>query len=207
MKRKPKSVFVIGMAIMMISACNNARVPANLQQKLDSVKALEQLELLRAQGITVGQEVNPLQEFYDSLAIQPLPLQYSDNYIAELPNYQTVPQPLVQLMNFEGRVSTKAIALPETASLRLMLLAGNDGDNRVSLWLYTLGSDYYPVDKINLYRPVQNSIKADEMLSTEFSITSDYEVFLTTYKADHKKNSQRLFTVDELLHFKEWKTE
>ena len=207
MKTNVKCFLVVTAVLMVFSACRQSGVPANLQEKLDSVRALEQLELLRAQGINPGEEADPLREFYDSLAIQPLPLQFSEEYVKELPNYQTVPAELVQLLNFEGRVSTKAIALPETASLRLMLLAGIDSDNSVSLWLYSLGADYFPVDKLNLYWPVRKQFKDNKTLTTEFSITSDYEVFLTTFTEDHKTERQRLFTVDETLLFKEWKTE
>lgn len=208
MKTNLWNSLVLGAALMAMTACNNARVPApaDLQRKLDSVMALEQVERLRAQGINVGEEVSPMVAFYDSLAIQPLPLRFSADYVAELPNYQTVPLPIVQQMNFEGRVSTKAIALPETSTLRLMIVAGDDGDNRVTLWLYSLGADCFPVDRLCLYSPDRQLRLGSESLTTEFTITSDYEVYLTTYTTDHKTERQRVFTVDALLHFEEWNT-
>lgn len=204
-----KTILTISAAIVLMTACNNnnQQVPADLQHKLDSIRALEQLELLRAQGINLDENASPMQQFYDTLAIQPLPLRFSADYVSELPNYQTVPLSLAQLMNFEGRLSSKAIALPETTSLRLMILAADGGDNQYTLWLYSLGPDFFPVDKLCLYTPTKQVCKDGEPLMTEFSITSDYEIFLTTVTADHKTERQRLFTVDELLHFKEWKQE
>lgn len=204
-KRNLKSLAAVGLATMLLAACNYSQVPANLQQKLDSVKALEKLELLKAQGIRVGEDTNPFRQFYDSLAIQALPVSSTDDYLAELPNYETVPQELMQLLNLEGQLSTKAIALPETAGMRLLLVATDEGENRFSLWLYTLGADYLPVDRLCLYSPTVQQRKDGVRLLTEFSITSDYEIFLTTTTASHKTKRQRIFTVDELLQFKEWK--
>jgi hypothetical protein len=206
-----KTILTICTAILMMTACsnNNPRVPADLQQKLDSIRALEQLERLRAQGINLDENASPMQQFYDSLAIQPLPLVYSADYVSELPNYQTVPQSLAQLMNFGGRLSTKAIALPETTSLRLMIVAADAGDNQYTLWLYSLSSDFFPADKLCIYTPTKFIRKTGETQRREFSITSEYEIFLTkfTYGLDYKTERQWLFTIDELLHFKEWKEE
>jgi hypothetical protein len=37
----------------------------------------------------------------------------------------------------------------------------------------------------------------------EFSITSAYEIFLTTYTADHKTKRQRLFVINDAQKFME----
>lgn len=186
----------------LLAACGNNRIPANLQEKLDSVHALEKAEMLRAQGIKV-EEVSPMREFYDSLAIEPLPLSSSETYVAILPNYTPIPQLLAELMNFEGRVSPSAVALPETSSVRLMLLAADAQDGQHSLWLYTLDSDCLPVDKLCVYRP-ERMLPDGRIQTMEFSITSDYEICVTTYTTDHRQEEQRLYVIDESLHFVEW---
>lgn len=201
MKRNVLIIIAVAAAVML-SSCRNPQVPANLQEKLDSIKTLEQLEQLRAQGISL-EEASPMQQFYDSLAVQALPLSYSEDYVAMLPNYQPVPQALVQLMNFEGRMNPMAIALPETISKRLMILAADEGDGRYSLWLYVLDSEYFPTDKLCLYSPKRQAQEPDDQSTMEFSITSAYEIFLTTYTADHKTKRQRLFVINDAQKFVE----
>ena len=72
--------------------------PAELQMKLDSIHRLEAKERLAAQGIHLDREVSPVQLFYDSLEIQPLPIRYSEEYVTGLPNYKTVPAELASFM-------------------------------------------------------------------------------------------------------------
>ena len=183
--------------------------PAELQHKLDSIQRLEAKEKLAAQGINLDREVSPVQLFYDSLDIQPLPLRYSEDYMATLPNYKVVPAELASFMGLEGRVEPKAISLPETAGARLMILAADEGDNLYSLWLYSLDDEYMPVDKLCLYATNKEEAKAnleadpEDQLIQDFVITSDYEVRLTDYTGKFKAEVQRVFHIDPSRHFSE----
>ena len=64
---KKEVLFVV--VVVLLSACGgrNKMPPEVLQQKLDSVKALEVKEKLEAQGIRLEDSDNPLKMFYDSL--------------------------------------------------------------------------------------------------------------------------------------------
>ena len=183
--------------------------PAELQHKLDSIQRLEAKEKLAAQGINLDREVSPIQLFYDSLDIQPLPLRYSEDDMATLPNYKVVPAELASFMGLEGRVEPKAISLPETAGARLMILAADEGDNLYSLWLYSLDDEYMPVDKLCLYATNKEEAKAnleadpEDQLIQDFVITSDYEVRLTDYTGKFKAEVQRVFHIDPSRHFSE----
>lgn len=181
--------------------------PELLQQKLDSIRRLENKERLAAQGINLDREVSPLQIFYDSLGIQPLPLRYSEDYVSTLPNYKTVPAELASFMGLEGRIEPKAISLPETAGTRLMILAADEGDGLYSLWLYSLDDDYMPADKLCLYATSKEEAKAnldaepEDQLIQDFVITSDYEIRLTDYTGKLKAEAQRVFHIDPSRHF------
>ena len=101
------------LGVVLLTACGNKQMsPTDMQQKLDSIARLETIEQLEMQGIHIGKDVSPIQLFFDSLNIQPLPVRYSDDYVKYLPNYTSVPYELVKFMNFEGRTDPKAIALP-----------------------------------------------------------------------------------------------
>ena len=116
------------LGVLMFVACGNKQQsPGDLQAKLDSIARLETIEQLEMQGIHIGKDVSPIQLFFDSLNIQPLPVRYAEDYVKYLPNYTSVPYELVKFMNFEGRTDPKAIALPESAGARLMILAADEG--------------------------------------------------------------------------------
>ena len=198
------------LGIMMFVACGNRRQsPGDIQAKLDSIARLETIEQLEMQGIHIGKDISPIQLFFDSLNIQPLPVRYSDDYVKYLPNYTSVPYELVKFMNFEGRTDPKAIALPESAGARLMILAADEGDGLYSLWLYSLDDDFMPVDKLCLYATSTEEQKENELADPEdkliqdFVITSDYEVRLTDYSGKFEAEVQRVYHVDMSRKFSE----
>ena len=204
----------IGMGLLtvlvLLTACKNKQMsPEEMQHKLDSIARLETMERLKAQGIDLSREISPVQLFYDSLNIQPLPLRFSDDYVKYLPDYKVVPAELASYMGLEGRMEPKAISLPETAGTRLMILAADEGDNLYSLWLYSLDSEYMPVDKLCLYATSKEEAKENEMASPEdkliqdFVITSDYEIRLTDYTGKYQAEIQKVYHIDPSRHFTE----
>ena len=202
--------FITLSGIVLLAACGNRQMsPGEMQRKLDSIARLETIEQLEMQGIHIGKDVSPVQLFFDSLNIQPLPVRYSDEYVKYLPNYTSVPYELVRFMNFEGRTDPKAIALPESAGARLMILAADEGDGLYSLWLYSLDDDYMPVDKLCLYATSKEEQKENELADPEdkliqdFVITSDYEIRLTDYSGKFKAEVQKVYHVDMSRKFSE----
>ena len=201
---------ILPLFLLTLVACGGNRMsPESMQQKLDSIAKIENLEMLEAQGINVNRDVSPVQLFYDSLNLQPLPIRYSEDYVKYLPNYKSVPYELVSFMNLEGRTDPKAIALPESAGTRLMILAVDEGEGLYSLWLYSMDSDYMPVDKLCLYATSkQEKLENDEALPEDkliqdFVITSDYEIRLTDSTGKLKAEVQKVYHVDMSRKFME----
>ena len=193
-----------------MTACGNRRwSDSQMQQKLDSIAKLENLEMLEAQGININKDVSPIQLFFDSLNLQPLPIRYSEDYVKYLPNYKSVPYELVSFMDLEGRTEPKAIALPETAGTRMMILAADEGDGLYSLWLYSLDTDYLPVDKLCLYatskedKKINDEALPEDKLIQDFVITSDYEIRLTDYSGKYKAEIQKVYHIDMSRKFTE----
>lgn len=200
---------VFSSLVLALVACGNKMSSGQLQQKLDSIAKVEAVERLEAQGIRLDTDVSPIQLFFDSLNLQPLPIRYSADYVKYLPNYKSVPYELVRFMNFEGRTDPKAIALPESAGTRLMILAADEGDGLYSLWLYSLDTDYMPVDKLCLYatskaeKELDDEALPEDKLIQDFVITSDYEVRLTDYTGKYKAEAQKVYHIDMSRKFSE----
>jgi hypothetical protein len=208
---KKLMMVLLSITLVLLSACKNNKQmsPEEMQHKLDSIARLENIERLKAQGINLDREANPVQLFYDSLNIQPLPIRYSEDYVRFLPGYKVVPSELASYMGLEGRMEPKAISLPETAGTRLMILAADEGDNLYSLWLYSLDMEYMPVDKLCLYAMSKEDAKENELANPEdrliqdFVVTSDYEIRLTDYTGKYKAEIQKVYHIDPSRHFTE----
>lgn len=186
---------------LLVAACGGGRMSeAELQRKIDSVMAVENAEQLRLQGIELG-EANPLQVFYDSLAIQPLPLVFDKAYLEEAPNYLAIPKELALMMELDTGMVTRVISLPETISNRLMLELVNHSYEDYTLWLYSLGVDYSQVDKMMLYSTRQEKQFEAKDMHAGFSITTNYEIRLNRYTNDNKQMWEELYVVDDSRHF------
>lgn len=190
----------------LAAGCGNRRMSeVELQSKIDSVNRLEVARQLKLRGIQL-EETSPLQMFYDSLRMQPLPLNYSEEYVKYLPNFTVVPASIMIYLELEGRVAPKAIALPEMLGARLILLAADMTDGEYELWLYSLDDDYIPVDKLQIYAPKTMSDNILNLPEQEihFSITSDLEIRLLEYTSDYARQGQlSVFVVDESRQFVE----
>ena len=184
-----------------------------MARKLDSIQKIEVAERLAAQGINLQEADNPLKAFYDSLEILPLPIKYTDELVRYLPDFKPVPQDIAQALELEGNGKQKAISLSETVGARLMLLAadeeskGEDGAERYSLWLYSMGEDYLPVDKICLYAIPDDEdfdldLDEEDDILQFFTITSDYEIHLMDYSKEKRKaNTEEVYTLDAQRNF------
>ena len=209
---------ILGAVVVMVllSACGGRSMSAeDMQRKLDSIQKIEVAERLAAQGINLEESDNPLKQFYDSLALLPLPITYTDEFVRYLPNFMPVPQDIAKALDLEGNGKQKAIQLTESLGARLMILAadegveedeeGNEGEERYSLWLYSLGEDYLPVDKICLYAIDDESdfdLYDEDDIMQYFTITSDYEIHLMDYsKEKHKTRTEEVYTLDASRNF------
>ncbi len=209
---------ILGAVVVMVllSACGGRSMSAEeMQRKLDSIQKIEVAERLAAQGINLEESDNPLKQFYDSLALLPLPITYTDEFVRYLPNFLPVPQDIAKALDLEGNGKQKAIQLTESLGARLMILAadegveedeeGNEGEVRYSLWLYSLGEDYLPVDKICLYAIDDESdfdLYDEDDIMQYFTITSDYEIHLMDYsKEKHKTRTEEVYTLDASRNF------
>lgn len=206
-----------GIVVMMLLLCScggRSMSAEEMQQKLDSIRKIEVAERLAAQGINLEHSDNPLKQFYDSLALLPLPISYTEELVKYQPNFKPVPIEIAKALELEGNDKQKAISLPESLGARLMLLAADeveeeneDGEVEIkySLWLYSLGEDYMPVDKLCLYAIDEDEelydFSSDEILQY-FSITSDYEIHLMDYsKEKQKARTEEVFTLDAGRNF------
>jgi hypothetical protein len=195
-----KQMTVILAMMLLLLSCGGRRQlsPEQLSHKLDSVKNVEINEHLKLLGIDLEQSDNPLQLFYDSLNLQPLPISYTEDYVRFLPAFKPIPKELLHFWDLQDYSEPKAVSLPESLSARLVLVATDDAPHLYSVWLYSLNDDYMPVDRLCLYAVEDKSDEIDpEEFIQYFSITSDYEISLLDYsKSQHKTRFEEVYYID-----------
>ena len=203
-----KRIVGLMMVVLLMTACGSRRMsPEELQQKLDSVKALEMKEKLALQGIDLESSDNVMKLFYDSLEIQPLPLSYNEDYMRLLPSYKPMSDDVVAYMNIVDCRHPKAIALPEAIGAKLIIIAADETDGEYSLWLYSLDDEYFPVDKLCLFsvderEPEEYTEINQEEFLQYFSITSDYTIRLMDYtKEGYKAQLEEIYEIDASRKF------
>ena len=121
---------ILGAVVVMVllsACCGRSMSAEEMQRKLDSIQKIEVAERLAAQGINLEESDNPLKQFYDSLALLPLPITYTDEFVRYLPNFMPVPQDIAKALDLEGNGKQKAIQLTESLGARLMILAADEG--------------------------------------------------------------------------------
>lgn len=154
--------------ILMVVGCGGPRA-SDYQAKIDSLRQAAQIKEMKSQGLLID-ESNPFQVFFELLAVQPLPLTYSENYVNTCPNYMDVPEAMAKLLKLEDDKNMKAISLPERDGVRLLLVATLKDEVVQELWLYSLDLSYYPVDQMCIY-------DVTEQGDGNFAITSNYEIY------------------------------
>jgi hypothetical protein len=203
-----KGLIGVVLGLLLLSACGGRGLSAEqMQQKLDSIKKIEIAERLEAEGIHLDNSDNPLKQFYDSLALLPLPITYSEDFVRFLPNFKPVPQDIAKALDLEGNGKQKAISLSESLGAKLMLLAADENEDasKYSIWLYSMDDDCMPVDKLCLFAvedEEENIDFSEEEILQYFTITSDYEIHLMDYsKEAHKTRTEEVYTLDASRNF------
>ena len=198
----PKAVVALAVAALaVLAACQGGSMSqAEMQRKIDSVRALDNLDILRAQGIDL-EERSPVEEFYDSLAIQTLPLQATADYVGGLPGFGDMPSEYARLFGISIGGHLKAKALPETLGTRLMLLAADGGQGEPTIWLCSLDMDYRLVDKLLLYAPAANADAFNRSDTRAFLITSGYTITIQQYDAEQGTVLQQSYAIDDGRRF------
>jgi len=195
-----RQLTVILATMVLLLSCGGRRQlsPEELSHKLDSVKNVEINEHLKLQGIDLEQSDNPLQQFYDSLNLQTLPISYTEDYVRFLPAFKPIPSEILHYMDLQDYNEPQAVSLPESLGARLILVATDESPHLYSLWLYSLNDDYMPVDKLCLYaiEDKEDAINPEEFIQY-FSITSDYEIHLLDYsQKQHKTRYEEIYYID-----------
>ena len=192
---------LIPLVLTLLSCGQRKRDAVFYEQMVDSIRKAEQLEEMKRQA---GVYDDPVEIFFDTLQLRPLPINSERGDFAKIGRFGKVPPSVISMLGFPVSTKLKALMLPKVHGLHAMLLSEQLDSITSTLYLYTLDRDYQPIDHLCLYEE-RDEDRADDFgkLLMDYYVTSSYEVTLlyyyvsqTTHKSETEQTRRFQLTAD-----------
>jgi len=172
--------FILLSAAVMVAGCGGKKHdPAYYEAKIDSLRKAEQMKQLRKIKQEAGIYDDPVEQFFDTLHVRPLPIQSAGANIGRLAHFSTLPKSLVSRFGYPLDVPLRMVPLPRWHNYRVVMLAEGPDSIAPLLSLVTLDASYQPIDQLVIYEQKAEE-RGDDMVMkfNDYYITSDYEITL-----------------------------
>lgn len=192
---------LIPLVLALLSCGQRKRDAVFYEQMVDSIRKAEQLQEMKRQA---GVYDDPVEAFFDTLQLCPLPIKSERSNFAKIGRFGKVPPSVASLLGFPVATQLKALLLPKVHGLRALLLSERVDSITSTLYLYTLDRDYNPIDHLCLYEE-KDEDRADDFGKQymDYYVTSSYEVSLlhnflslTTHKTETEQSRRYQVTTD-----------
>jgi hypothetical protein len=192
---------LIPLVLALLSCGQRKRDAVFYEQMVDSIRKAEQLEEMKRQA---GVYDDPVEAFFDTLALRPLPINSERSQFAKIGRFGKVTPSVASLLGYPVGSRLKALLLPKVHGLHALLLAEQQDSVTSALYLYTLDREYQPIDHLCLYEE-RDEDRADDFgkLLMDYYVTSSYEVTLlyyyvsqTTHKSETEQTRRFQLTAD-----------
>ena len=192
---------LIPLVLALLSCGQHKRDAVFYEQMVDSIRKAEQLQEMKRQA---GVYDDPVEVFFDTLQLRPLPIQSERGDFDKIGRFGKVPPSVTSMLGFPVSTKLKALMLPKVHGLRAMLLSEQLDSITSTLYLYTLDRDYQPIDHLCLYEE-RDEDRADDFgkLLMDYYVTSAFEVSLlytyqssTTQKTEAEQSRRFQLTAD-----------
>ena len=174
MKRSLLWILVFPLVLTLLSCGQRKRDAVFYEQMVDSIRKAEQLQEMKRQA---GVYDDPVEAFFDTLQLRPLPIQSERSNFARIGRFGRVPMSVASLLGYPVDTRLKALLLPRYHGLHALLLEEQVDSITSNLYLYSLDRNYQPIDHLCLYeeRPEDRAEDFGRQFM-EYYITSGYEV-------------------------------
>ena len=172
-----KGFGLLAVGFLLLTACGGKKHDMALYEaRIDSLRKAEQLMQLKK---TAGVYNDPVEAFFDTLQIRPLPIRSAGGNIGRLAHFTDVPKSLAYLWGYPVETPLKMIKLPKHNNFFVVMLAEQHDSLPPLLTLVTIGRNYELVDQLIVYEQKAEEHGDDFGLGyNDYYITSNYEVTL-----------------------------
>lgn len=198
MKEMKRIIPIVALLLVVVlTGCKQRSVSIEELARMDSLARLESAgneEPENSYGSTA-------EEYFYELKMRPLPLRNSETFMRLLPNFSDVPVGVASVVfGIDDMSDIKAVRLPDCNNFHMALVAGKDGDNVKTISLVSLDASCHAIDRLPLYEVTSAGDDEDEqmgMWTTDFSMTSNYEIYIMRLFLEFGETMPKLQDIDE----------
>ena len=155
---------------------------------VDSIRKAETVKDIQQKA---GIYDNPVDAWFDTLAIHTLPIKSAGSDIGLIGHFVSVPMTINENFGYPASAHLKALALPTAYRKPVILLAEMVDSITPRLYLYTMDSKHHPIDLLCIYQQKDDNREGDfGHTSMEYYITTKYEITLLTFYQSHDEEQK-----------------
>ncbi len=192
----------VALVTLFLTACGGKKSDmARYEAQIDSIRKAEQLkEMKRSAGVYD----DPVEAFYDTLQLTPLPIQSAGDDIGALGHFTDLPLSVVSSLDYPVETTLRMLLLPRYHGFGIILLAEGKKSEVPLLTLVTLDRQWQPIDELTLYEEVGEE-RGDDYVTTymDYFIDNHYNITLMYYyrqegsETPHLESTQYFFINDK----------
>ena len=187
MKKIP--LFILSCVMVLLLSCGGKkRDAAYYMEKVDSIRKAETVKDIQQKA---GIYDNPVDAWFDTLAIHTLPIKSAGSDIGLIGHFVAVPMTMNENFGYPVSAHLKALALPTAYRRSVILLAEMVDSITPRLYLYTMDSKHQPIDQLCIYQQKDaNHVEDLGQTTMEYYITTKYEITLLTFYQSHDEEQK-----------------
>ena len=187
MKKIPFFILLC-VVVLMLSCGGKKRDAAYYMQMVDSIRKAETVKDIQQKA---GIYDNPVDAWFDTLAIHTLPIKSAGSDIGLIGHFVPVPMTINENFGYPASAHLKALALPTAYRRPVIMLAEMVDSITPRLYLYTMDSKHQPIDLLCIYQQKDDNREGDfGQTSMEYYITTKYEITLLTFYQSHDEEQK-----------------
>jgi hypothetical protein len=157
-------------------------------EMVDSIRKAETVKDIQQKA---GIYDNPVDAWFDTLAIHTLPIKSAGSDIGLIGHFVAVPMTMNENFGYPVSAHLKALALPTAYRRSVILLAEMVDSITPRLYLYTMDSKHQPIDQLCIYQQKDaNHVEHLGQTTMEYYITTKYEITLLTFYQSHDQEQK-----------------
>ena len=189
-KTMKKILFIVCclLFVSFLTGCKKKKDAAYYMEMVDSIRKAETVKDIQQKA---GIYDNPVDAWFDTLAIHTLPIKSAGSDIGLIGHFVPVPMTINENFGYPASAHLKALALPTAYRRPVILLAEMVDSITPRLYLYTMDAKHQPIDLLCIYEQKDdNREEGFGQTSMEYYITTKYEITLLTFYQSHDEEQK-----------------
>ncbi len=170
----------VALVTMLLTACGGKKSDmARYEAQIDSMRKAEQLKAMKQ---SAGVYDDPVEAFYDTLQLTPLPIQSAGDDIGALGHFTDLPLSVVSSLDYPIETPLRMLLLPRCHGFSVIVLAEGKKSDVPLLTLVTLSREWQPIDELTLYEEVGEE-RGDDYVTTymDYFVDNHYNITVMNY--------------------------